>query len=686
MTFFKRLGFRTAARRSGSNWKFVIVLMLILGEWLLVDRSISAKAALPECASQEADGPLWVTADCVDPLYNRPVIDSQIDLSTPVPHRKVSGHFEGTDKRFTFYFPPKNQWEGRFFQAVYPLQDEIASDEAVSFGADSGAYTVQTNSSVGYRVDAAAAKFSKTVAANYYGSSRRIYGYIYGGSGGSYQTIGAIENSSGVWDGAVPFIPGVPTSIPNDFFVRAFARFVLEDKAPQIADAVSPGGSGNPYAGLSGMEREVLREVTKMGVPLQAWEDYAYLLGLNASDGLLGFASVVRTVDPTYVDDFWSKPGYLGTDRSPLGNLLQTAKIDHLTSISQISRNDQNVPTSFILDSVPTVPTKMGLDYTLYAADGTTRVGILAGSLDPATKIFTIGEGNSDSVLSAINSGSKLRIDNRWSLALLSYHRHQVPKRSGYYAWSQYKALDGTTLYPQRPIEIGPTMSRNVSDGGTHNGKIQGKVIMVANLLDTDAFPWHADWYSARVRESLGKRYDDNFRLWYNDNTDHIGARTARLAQYNGILQQALRDVSAWAEKGVPPARSTRYNVVDSQIKVPEIAAARRGIQPVVNLTVDGSDRIDIAAGQTVTFTAKIQVPPGAGKIVGVDWDFLGTGDFVASSYGSPSQTVKMSATFTYKTPGTYFPALRATSDREGDKATPFAKVQNLGRVRVVVH
>jgi hypothetical protein len=34
---------------------------------------------------------------------------------------------------------------------------------------------------------------------------------------------------------------------------------------------------------------------------------------------------------------------------------------------------------------------------------------------------------------------------------------------------------------------------------------------------------------------------------------------------------------------------------------------------------------------------------------------------------------------------GAYFPVLRVTSQREGDLKTPFARVQNLGRVRVVV-
>lgn len=63
-----------------------------------------------------------------------------------------------------------------------------------------------------------------------------------------------------------------------------------------------------------------------------------------------------------------------------------------------------------------------------------------------------------------------------------------------------------------------------------------------------------------------------------------------------------------------------------------------------------------------------------------------GTDHFTASPFGSRSQTVEVSVPFIYTTPGTYFPALRVPSQREGDTSTPFAKVQNLGRVRVVVH
>ncbi|MGA5454738.1 PKD domain-containing protein [Streptomyces umbrinus] len=641
----------------------------------------SASARSPECAARTPGGPVRVTADCTDPLYNRPVIDGETDHEAPVPHRRVSGHFDGTGVKFTIYLPPRSRWDGRFYQYVYPLQDENATDHSISFGADSGAYTVQITGTAGYRADAAAAKFAKTVAADYYKGHRRIFGYIYGGSGGSYQTIGAMENTTGVWDGAVPFIPGVPTSTPNNFFVRAFARLVLQDDAEQIADAVSPGGSGDPYTGLSEVERAVLREVTRMGVPLRAWQDPSYVLGLHDPQGLLGFAGVVRAMDSTYADDFWSKPGYLGTEQSELGDLIRAAKVDHRSVITEIGTTEQNEPKSLTLDSAPR--STSGLDFTVYRSDGT-RVGMLKGSL--AGKVFTLDSGNPQEVLDALKVGATLRMDNRWSLALTTYHRHQVPDRPGFYAWDQFRDGNGQPLYPQRPVQVGPQVSLGVSGQGTHTGRITGKMIMVANLLDSDAFPWDADWYARQVRSALGdESFADNFRLYYNDNADHTGPHAPHLINYAGVVEQALRDVSAWAEHGTTPPASTRYSVTDSQITVPGKAEARRGVQPVIDLTAGGRTRIEVPAGTPVTFKAKIRTPPATGRVVSTAWDFKGDGTFTTRPFGPPREAVEVRVTFTYTTPGTYFPALRAVAQRDGDADTPFAQIPNLGRMRVVV-
>ena len=80
---------------------------------------------------------------------------------------------------------------------------------------------------------------SKIIAAKHYNEpSRRIYGYIYGESGGSFQVAGAMENTMGVWDGGVTYVQALPVSIPNVPVVRALTGKVLRSKAAQIADAV----------------------------------------------------------------------------------------------------------------------------------------------------------------------------------------------------------------------------------------------------------------------------------------------------------------------------------------------------------------------------------------------------------------------------------------------------------------
>lgn len=87
----------------------------------------------------------------------------------------------------------------------------------------------------GYRSDAAVAKISRNVARDFYREpSRRIYGHIYGGGGGSFKTVGAMENTFSVWDGAVPLIQGIPISDPHGFSIAALGGLVLENKVSQL--------------------------------------------------------------------------------------------------------------------------------------------------------------------------------------------------------------------------------------------------------------------------------------------------------------------------------------------------------------------------------------------------------------------------------------------------------------------
>ncbi|WP_217808903.1 PKD domain-containing protein [Enterococcus sp. 12E11_DIV0728] len=632
--------------------------------------------------------------------YNNPVIDNQEDINEPVPHHKISGHFEGTEKKFNFYFPEPDNWEGRFFQIAYPTFDENASTERVEFGCKNGAYTVQTNGGGGYEVDAAAAAFSREVAREYYKTEKHIYGYIYGGSGGSYQTIGASEKTNDIWDGAVPYVPGSLNAIPNNSFIRAFAGFVLIDKAEQISDAVKPGG-GDIYKGLNEIEKEVLNEMKLLGTPIKAWQDWEYLLhtkksdisantaaaGLNNPEGLLSFSGSVKMMDPTYSEDFWSLPGYLGTEKSDLGELFQKSRINKTVNIKKINRDKKGKLKSIILDSVPENPKNTGFDYYIQGKDGEETI---KGSLDISSKKFTFNDENSEDIFDSINKKTKIKISNDWFLALLTYHRHQVPQEKDYYTWDQFKKDDGSLKYPQRDVNIGSLICGNVSGGADYSGMINNKMILVANLIDCDANPWSADWYAKRVKKALGKNYDDNFRIWYNDNSDHIDSDPATneklLVPYTGVLEHALLDLSDWVEKGKEPSKSTNYSVKDSQITdLSNDISERGGIQPIVELTVKKDKKIVVNVGQKVKFNSIAKAMPGSGKIVSVEWDCLGNGDYSASNLSKVSEKVIDNKTFKYNKAGTYYAAVKVTSNRDSNSNSSFSKVQNIDHVRVVV-
>jgi hypothetical protein len=91
--------------------------------------------------------------------------------------------------------------------------------------------------------------------------------------------------------------------------------------------------------------------------------------------------------------------------------------------------------------------------------------------------------------------------------------------------------------------------------------------------------------------------------------------------------------------------------------------------------------------GEAVSFIAAIGVPPAPGNVVSAKWDFEGSGTYSdAADLGDPtSDDIRVTATYVFKKPGTYFPALRVASQRERNSGTPFARSLNLDRVRVVV-
>ena len=657
------------------------------------------------CEAQSPGGPLFITESCDDPELGKPYVDERKPgtltdeaSGVSVSFTYVHGGFTGTKARFAFYFPAAEKYKDRFFQTTYPT---IGTEDAapgcpeigtstcsVVFALSSGAYVVSTNNNGGvpaggplspYRTNAAGAKYSRLIAKEMYKTSTRPRGYLYGASGGAYQTVGSMENTSGVWDGAVPMVFGVPNAIPNFMASQLLALRVLRDKLPQIADAVAPGGSGDPYAGLNAEQRDTLKEVTRLGFPLKGWWQYATLNG----GGFWAVEGAVRAIDRNYMEDFWTKPGYEGSEAS-----VKAARVQQDTTVKTTGEGNELV--------LGLEPSKDLLNGDLILTDGPK-----AGQSVVITEI----NGNKVKVVSAlgITAGTAVRLDNSWAVALQYYSRHQVPT-SHQYGWDQYGKKDGAPLYPQRGVLIGPILNAS-SAGSVASGRFHGKMIMAESVLDVSAYPWSADWYRQQAQAALGD-LSGSFRLWYMDNADHgpdIAGMNAGVAfehsahvadhvvSYFGEVQQALLDLDAWVAKGIPPAESTNYRIdADDQVRLVANVEQRGGIQPVVTLgvgrTADASSHPTalVKKGTDITFWAKAQTPPSAGKIVKVEWDFEGDGRFMAQTV-SPGSQHAFREVHRFLRPGTYFPVVRVTAQRAGDASTSFGLVPNLASMRVIV-
>jgi hypothetical protein len=658
-----------------------------------------------------------------DPEFNKPFIDVDEWRDAPVRHRYVHGGFEGTELLFSCYFPPAEQYGGRFFQpvlAVSGVENAFGSGmlsgmgASVEFAVSSGAYMVESNlgrvtpfpgedfSVTGYRASSAAAEYSRVLAAEMYGE-HRPYGYVYGGSGGGFKTISCMENTR-TWDGAVPFILGSPQSLPNVFSVQAHAMRILWHKFPQIVDAVDPGGSGDIFAGLNAEERDALAEVTKMGFPPRAWFDVERIAkGYTGVWSMLGDNLIKH--DPTYFQDFWNVDGYLGAN--PPASLL-ASRIQHKATVVKPILADEAAEYGldggvaiFRTEAMGDIPIALRIDGlpegSLMGAKLTVTSGKASGHnfwiISAENDVIVTGQGEVHAGgLAGIEPGDEILIDNSDYLAFQTYHRHQV--HPDYRVWDQFLA-GGKPIYPQRPL-VGGAMCQPGS-GTVENGRFAGKMILVECLMDEAAYPWQGAFYDELVHKAQPDA-DDRFRIWMVDHAMHMPpyvlpdeprpARTTRIVSYGGVLEQALRDLVSWVEDGLPAPASTRYETVDGQVLVPASASERLGVQPVVDVTVNGGrDRIDVRAGEPVTVTGVISVPPSTGTVVAADWDFDGSGDFAVSSEvltGSAGH-LTVTATHTFTEPGTYFPALLAASARHGNTADPHARALNLGRVRVVV-
>jgi hypothetical protein len=675
--------------------------------------------------------------------FSHPYVDIDEERLEPLPHRYVHGGFRNTETRFSLYFPPAGEYEGRFMHAPGANMDGPGFEDIwVTMGLSGGlgfaferkAYLVCSvpfpgyncepgDPTYAYRATAAAALQSRQIAAQVYGEEPH-HGYIWGGSGGGARTLDCMQNTSGVWDGAVPFmtagreVNGHITIFASYYSAQTNVRRLLGSKIEQVIDALEPGGSGNPFEGLTSDQTRELASLFRLGYPRGS----EFLLRDPTADIAL-WTWVVRDViasEPSYFERFWSEPGYAGFDRR---DLLESHLIDEKATVKRVlTVNDLIDPTvlasldaddgetdsrsaSAFVGGMPLMLSMLGddqrpvavqLDRKLKIDVGGARVRMAGGAAAGRT-LYALGGGGSVVLVSTTGSdeaqaafagvvaGDEISVDNREFLAYGYYYRHHVT--------SDEFLVDGVPMHPQDPAATWPS-----NWGELPTGPLNGKVILVHHAQDPYVWPPDMISYVASVHEALGERRPDNFRFWFLDRAEHIfppmkdegpvPVHSTRLINYTPGIEQAMHDVIDWVENGVAPADDTGYEFTrDKAVVLAPTAAERGGIQPVVSARANGSLRAEVGVGEPVTLEVAAETPPGAGTIISIEWDLEGRGDWPVVIDGIDGTKTKVSSqtTYAFSAPGTYFPSVRVTSHRQGDVNADRRRLPNIARVRVVV-
>lgn len=649
--------------------------------------------------------------------YTKPFIDrDEIQETSGIKIRVFHGGFEDTALKFSICFPAEESaFEGRFFQYLSPFpgpDEEMASfgksglDDMIGFCVSHRGAFVESNMAAQvmfgnpadatqfYRSSAAVANYFRQLAKEKMGYAEYVYGYVFGGSGGSYKTYACIEQTT-CWDGAVPFVPGCPVALPNVIFVRGHALRILRNKMDRLIDWVRPGADFDIWDELNEEEAKALKEVTSFGYPLEAWIQYKY-----AGDGSLPvLVPGLKMTDAGYFEDFWNKEGYLGfvdggtaqKDRIQIDAKITEVHIPTPAEIesekakwARIDEDAANDGTNGVNSAWTKMmeTCEMGHPYICIDKDLGTDIyekglEIHIKSRDAKEKVLNMGlygegriyigkgygPGSIDEVMKALQVGDEVHLDNSDYIALQTYQRHQVPEAE-YKVWDMYRNEDGTPKYPQREKLLGYGFAYS-GCGNIQTGQPTCKTITLASLADDSAFPWMAAWYDQKITENFGKEKDDNYRLYFNEHTYHgyqeNTVNPTTVTSYAGILFQALVDLSNWVEKGIEPPKATKYVVEDGQIHIPDNAGERGGIQPVVNLLVADEKRYEAKIGETVTFEAIAEVPQGCGQIIDARFSFDGDMRFQGKAQMELMEAgskARITGENVYAEAGTYFVTL----------------------------
>ncbi|MCW3039102.1 MAG: hypothetical protein JWM31_1007 [Solirubrobacterales bacterium] len=664
-----------------------------------------------------------------DAFFGSPWIDQDEQREVPEPHRYLHGGFEGTGTRFSLYFPPVEHYRGRFVQ---PLEGGLGGSEhsyapvtgvignligGYDFALGLGAYMVESNqghvgaetcpkagddaSVYGYRASAEVARLGRHLAGLLYGEEP-AHGYVFGGSGGAGRSAMCLENVHDVWDGALTFMgvtlapvdpaKGIAPRVP---FAELYnAQRVLGNALWDVVDALEPGGSGEPLATLTAHQRSVLQDLYRAGFPRGA--EFMVSRPMGAISFWGWSAEQKHAEDPAYYDrDFWHEVGYLGHDEPD--RLVEHLVVDRTATVSRVWTAAEMGDSRASLLGNPGLRLAVALDgvdsSTGYLQGASLRIASgraagrqlwITGVMQDGGMLLVDGIGEAGNLrLADVEPGDEVVLDNRMYLAYCYRHRHLVDVADPAQA---HLTLDGAPLYPQRTLAPAPMPP--MMGVPRFEGRFQGKVLTVQHTHDSSIWP----------RDHRFEGAEDRWVLRWLEHAEHVPARAlppsqgpsplTRMVDWKGAIEQSLHDLVGWVERGEVPT-GTRGTVLEpgGALRLPEKAAERGGIQPVVRATADGGERADTTAGQAVLLEVHAEVPPGAGTVVRIAWDLDGTGVFahVDESVDGSRSELTTTLTHVFSEPGTWFPSVKVTSHREGDVGARTRLVENLARVRVVV-
>ena len=677
-------------------------------------------AAITECQAEpasemikmaEIEPRLIIDEHCVDPYFNasnfvitRTTQHTYTGVGGPIPYTEIQGHFRARDVQtdplppgvadsptlrqqdYAIRIPDKRFFRNRSMQIQHPVTPDSIVDNRLAF--TNGAMSVNhvnagpANSSAHWRHHAAATKIAEDIVRKMYGTTGRFYGYYWGCSGGGQMAQAAAEGQTGVWEGVIVVCPATRGNPAHAFqWTGHFALAVSKEKRARLMSLRAVGGGVNAldglteaeksllYAGLNEDEKSVFNELLAAGYPLNELNTFLMLSPVTGTNEIFH-------LDPTYEEDFWSKPGYAGSNPP---SYLAAAKMDGYANITAVNRDAGGTITSIQLDpaTIPPVPAASaspigttGQRFYVYAPDGRTRVvdpashseayGALSGTLDRQSGLLKLSGKNSPVLLGALVKNGKIRVNNRFLLAAYFYPRHTIVP--GYYQYDQYRNANGTPKYPQRTLNVADISTMRSGAGVLSLGNIKTKVMLFQNLSDFLAFPSWVAGYANAIEQNLGKaKADQMLRVYYQERGGHTNGGIV-----GGVFNQALVDMMAWAENGVAPKPSSRwtFELPLTQVILSPDAAERKGLQPVVNLSVNGSDLARVDVNQPVNLVARLDMPPATGRIVGYDWTYGTVTDAVVLP--KPLPKIDVTRTVSFTAPGSYIIRLTANGQRDG--------------------